>query len=339
MGISVKWVLENGRNLGASDIHIIPDECLVYRINGSLNITEKFINSSYIILMAKELVGEKGLEDIEKQKEYDFAYESSDHNRYRMNFHFINGKLGISIRILRSQVPIIESLALPDGVYNLLENKNGLIIISGATGSGKTTTLSAMIDYLNKNKDLNIITIEDPVEYVFKSQKSIIRQREIGKDTDNFQNALRAALRQDPDVIMLGEMRDLESIEMAITIAETGHLILGTLHTIGAVESIDRIIDVFPKEKQNQIRTQLSNVLRGVLNQQLLKSVDGSLVGAYELMINNQAISNHILSGKSNQIYSIIESNSKSGMITMKKAVEELFNKNIISKEVFEKIK
>ncbi|MGF6905694.1 type IV pilus twitching motility protein PilT [Fusobacterium sp. PH5-44] len=336
--INIKWVLENGQKMKASDIHILPDEYLVYRVNGSLQITERFINGVEIVQMAKELLSENGLEQLHGKKEHDFAYEDNAHNRYRMNFHFINGKIGISIRILQNEMPIIELLDLPSGIYNLLENKNGLIIISGATGSGKTTTLSAIIDYLNKNKDLNIITIEDPVEYVFKSQKSIIRQREIGKDTDNFQNALRSALRQDPDVIMLGEMRDLESIEMAITIAETGHLVLGTLHTIGAVESIDRIIDVFPKEKQSQIRTQLSNVLRGVLNQQLVKSAEGNLVGAYELMINNQAIKNHILSGKSNQIYSIMESSSKLGMITMKKAIEKLFVKNIISKEIFEKL-
>jgi len=338
MGININWVLEQGRNLEASDIHILSEEVLTFRVDGNLHLTETKITSTETINMTVEILGRDGLDQLKKNKEYDMTYEDSMQNRYRMNFHYTKGNLGISIRILKKNIPHMDILNLPKAIYNLLEHKNGLILVSGATGSGKTTSLAAMIEYLNTNKNLNIITIEDPIEYLYQSEKSIIRQREIGRDTNSFNNALRSALRQDPDVIMIGEMRDLESIEMAITIAETGHLVLGTLHTIGAVESIDRIIDVFPQEKQNQIRLQLSNILRGILNQQLVNKTDGKLIAACELLINNQAVGNYILSGKTNQIHSIMESSGKLGMITMKKSLETLYKDNIISKESYNRL-
>ena len=336
--ININWVLEQGQNLEASDIHMLSGEVLTFRVNGFLKLTEKILKNTEIIHMALEILGHSKLEQLKEKKEYDMTYEDNLQNRYRMNFHYSKGNLGISIRVLQKNIPLMENLNFPKSVYNLLENKTGLILVSGSTGSGKTTSLAAMIEYLNSNRNLNIITIEDPVEYLFQSKKSIIRQREIGRDTNSFNDALKSALRQDPDVIMIGELRDLKSIQMAITIAETGHLVLGTLHTIGAVESIDRIVDVFPKETQNQIRLQLSNILRGILNQQLVPKTDKSLTAAYELLINNQAVGNYILSGKTNQIHSIMESSGKLGMITMKKSLETLYNTNIISKENFDRL-
>jgi twitching motility protein PilT len=334
--IDFQRVLEIGRQKGASDVHILQDEFLTYRINGKIVKDENFkITKKDTDFIVSELLNESKREKFKKEKELDIAYENNNKNRYRINLHYQKGSVGISIRILKDEIMTIDNLNLPIVVKKMIENRNGLVLVSGATGSGKSTTLAAMVEEINKMKNLNIVTIEDPIEYVFQSKNSIVRQREIGADTNSFKNALKSVLRQDPDVILIGEMRDLESIEMAITVAETGHLVLGTLHTIGAIECIDRIIDAFPKEKQNQVRLQISNVLRGVINQQLISGVDGKIVLACEILINTPAVANYILSGKTNQISSIIESNQKLGMISMRKYVENLYKDGKISEEEY----
>ena len=228
----------------------------------------------------------------------------------------------------------MEELGLPKILKKLIESKKGLILITGPSGSGKSTTLASMVEELNSTKNLNIITLEDPIEYLFKSKKSLIRQREIGRDTHSFAQGLKSVLRQDPDVIMVGELRDRESIAAALTASETGHLVLGTLHTNSASETISRIVDVFPTEEQNEIRVKLATTLKGVVSQRLVRTKERRR-GAYEILLSIPAVSNLILGNKLNQIDSVIESNKKMGMILMRNYLEDLYSQNIISKEEY----
>ena len=228
----------------------------------------------------------------------------------------------------------MEELGLPKILKKLIESKKGLILITGPSGSGKSTTLASMVEELNSTKNLNIITLEDPIEYLFKSKKSLIRQREIGRDTHSFAEGLKSVLRQDPDVIMVGELRDRESIAAALTASETGHLVLGTLHTNSASETISRIVDVFPAEEQNEIRVKLATTLKGIVSQRLVRTKNGRR-GAYEILLSIPAVSNLILGNKLNQIDSVIESNKKMGMILMRNYLEDLYSQNIISKEEY----
>ena len=228
----------------------------------------------------------------------------------------------------------MEELGLRKILKKLIESKKGLILITGPSGSGKSTTLASMVEELNSTKNLNIITLEDPIEYLFKSKKSLIRQREIGRDTHSFAQGLKSVLRQDPDVIMVGELRDRESIAAALTASETGHLVLGTLHTNSASETISRIVDVFPAEEQNEIRVKLAATLKGVVSQRLVRTKERRR-GAYEILLSIPAVSNLILGNKLNQIDSVIESNKKMGMILMRNYLEDLYSQNIISKEEY----
>lgn len=242
-----------------------------------------------------------------------------------------------SIRILTKKIQNFEELKLPEILKNMIEYENGLVLVTGPTGSGKSTTLAAMIEEINQREALSIVTIEDPVEYIFENKKSLIRQREIGRDTLSFANALKSVLRQDPDIIMVGELRDIESIEAALTAAETGHLVFGTLHTNGAVETINRLIDVFSKEKQEQIKTQLSSTLRGVVSQQLLLDKENKVVPAFEILFVNTAVSNHIASGKTNQISIAIETGQKYGMISMKEYISNMYKNRVIDKKEYDR--
>ena len=241
-----------------------------------------------------------------------------------------------SIRILTKKIQSFEELNLPKSLKNMIRYKNGLVLITGPTGSGKSTTLSAMIEEINQRESLSIVTIEDPVEYIFENKKSLIRQREIGRDTLSFANALKSVLRQDPDIIMVGELRDKESIEAALTAAETGHLVFGTLHTNGAAETINRLIDVFSKEKQEQIKAQLSLVLRGVVSQQLLLDKENKIIPAFEILFVNTAISNQIASGKINQIPTAIETGQKYGMISMREYISNMHKDGVINKKEYD---
>ncbi len=246
------------------------------------------------------------------------------------------GTIGITVRVLNTEILSFEQLKLPRTLEQFTEYKNGLVLVTGPTGSGKTTTLAAMIDKINNEKAYHIITIEDPIEYLHSHKKSVVEQREIRSDTASFKTALKYILRQDPDVILVGEMRDLETIEAAITAAETGHLVFGTLHTNSAAKTIDRIIDVFPKERQAQIRSQLSTSLRGVIAQQLVPLKDGSgRRVALEILVGNPAVGNLIREGKIHQIPTVIQTGARFGMITMEKSLEALYKKGIISREEY----
>jgi len=331
-------LLAKGRALGASDLHLVQGEIPVFRVNGQLlrEGNRRLEARDLEDILAELLPGGEGpLPD--DLRERDFAWKDPVQNRYRVNIHRQMETFAVSIRIIRKFIPPMAELGLPGAAEELLALESGLVLVTGATGSGKSTTLAALVETLNHTRALNIITIEDPVEYVFNGDKSLIRQREIGRDTASFQAALRSALRQDPDVILVGEMRDLESIEAAITVAETGHLVLGTLHTTGAVEAVDRIIDVFPKEKQSQIRLQVASVLKAVVNQQLIPGVSGSPVLACEILRNTPAVASYILQGRTNQIPSLLESGQKNGMVSMRKSLEALYKTGKIDEIQYKK--
>lgn len=331
-------ILEKGQKKRASDIHLVNNEKVIYRVNGELIRDDEFdkVSEEFLINSIREILTEKQKEIFEKNKEIDIAFEDIKKRRYRINLYNEKGYPAYSIRILTKKIQSFEELNLPKSLKNMIRYKNGLVLITGPTGSGKSTTLSAMIEEINQRESLSIVTIEDPVEYIFENKKSLIRQREIGRDTLFFANALKSVLRQDPDIIMVGELRDKESIEAALTAAETGHLVFGTLHTNGAAETINRLIDVFSKEKQEQIKAQLSLVLRGIVSQQLLLDKENKIIPAFEILFVNTAISNQIASGKINQIPTAIETGQKYGMISMREYISNMHKDGVINKKEYD---
>ncbi len=284
---------------------------------------------------ARKLVSTTKMEYSDDTDDYDFCYVMPNGTRQRVNVFKQKGSRGAVLRMLNDKLPSFDALGLPQIFKNIANEPRGLVLVTGPTGSGKTTTLAAMVDYINENRRDHILTIEDPVEYLHKSKNCIVNQREIGVDSDNFASALRSALREDPDVILVGEMRDLETISAAITAAETGHLVFGTLHTVGTAKTIDRLIDVFPTDGQQQVRTQLATVLKAVITQQLLPKKGGSgRVPAFEIMTVNDAIGNLIRENKAFQINTIIQSNSKNGMILLDSYLAALVRQGVIDREV-----
>ncbi len=286
--------------------------------------------------MVLQLLNKERQNELEKKGEVDFSF-GADGGRYRANIYKQSGKYSMALRVISTSIPSMEVLGLPKVIEQLCHTKRGLILVTGPTGSGKSTTLASMIDYVNSTRDEHILTAEDPIEYIHSHKKSIVNQREVGKDTLSFANALRAALRQDPDIILVGEMRDLDTISTAITAAETGHLVLSTLHTIGAAKTVDRIVDVFPTHQQQQVRTQLASVLQAVVSQQLLPKEGGGRVGAFEIMVTNSALSNLIREGKTHQMQSIIQTGKAQGMQTMDNCLKDLFRQGTISFESLKK--
>ena len=328
-------ILEKGQEKRASDIHLVNKEKVIYRINGKLMRDEENDEVSEKLLMEciKEILTEKQREIFKEIKEIDTAFEDVKKRRYRINLYNEKGMPAFSIRVLTKKIQSFEELNLPEILKDMIKYKNGLVLVTGATGSGKSTTLAAMIEEINQKEALSIVTIEDPIEYIFENKKSFIRQREIGTDTVSFANALKSVLRQDPDIIMVGELRAVESIEAALTAAETGHLVFGTLHTNGAVETINRLIDVFSKEKQEQIKIQLSSVLKGIISQQLLLDKEKEIIPAFEILFINTAVSNYIATGKVNQISTVIETGQKYGMISMREYLSNMYKNGVIDKK------
>lgn len=320
----------------ASDLHLTLGVPATVRLHGSLQpIEEVVLNNDDLRLLAEQLLDQGQREVLEHNGEVDFSYSIPELGRFRVNAYMQRGSYAMAIRTISARIPSMEELNLPPVLKELALKQRGLILVTGPTGSGKTTTLAAMIDYINKNKKSHILTLEDPIEYVHTHKQSIINQREIGHDSKSFANALRAALRQDPDAILVGEMRDLETISTAITAAETGHLVLSTLHTIGAAKTVDRVIDVFPPHQQQQIRIQLGAVLEGIISQQLLPTIDGcGRVAAHEIMLSTTAIKNLIREGKTHQIQNTIQTGSKLGMQTMDASLAQLCKLQRISREI-----
>lgn len=330
----LEFILRSAFELKASDIHLTVGTAPVLRIHGDLKRYGKDpLKPADTEAMAKAIVPETMWETFKEKGELDFSFGLPRVSRFRVNAYHQRNCIALAFRVIASGVPTLEDLHMPDILKKVSERPHGLVLVTGPTGSGKSTTLASMIDYLNRNTRKHIITLEDPIEYLHKHGKCIIDQREVGYDTQTFANGLRAALRQDPDVILVGEMRDLETIQTAITAAETGHLVFATLHTSSAPATIERIIDVFPAEQQPQIRTQLATVLTAVIAQRLFPTAD--LKGrraALEIMLNNSAIANLIRSEKVHQIVNVIQTSKAQGMQLMTDHAQELFRQEVVAK-------
>lgn len=333
--MTIEELLITAKENKASDVHITVGLPPKMRINGRL------VDMDYPRLLPPDteavistMMSDKRLQQFEELGEIDFSYSIPQIGRYRVNVFHQRGSMAASIRLVSTKIPLPEELGIPKSVVDLYQRKRGLVLVTGPTGSGKSTTLASIIDKINSTREVHVITLEDPIEYLHNHKKAMVNQREIGLDTHSYANALRAALREDPDVILVGEMRDLETISTAITAAETGHLVLSTLHTIGAASTIDRIVDVFPPHQQQQIRVQLSMVLESVISQQLIPTADKkSRVAAFEVMHSTPAIKNLIREAKSPQINSTIQTSKKLGMQTMDDAIFDLYMKGDIDKE------
>ena len=315
-----------------SDFHLRGGSDIAYRILGDINIEPNSkIEEKDIEELLKKNCSEEDIKRFNSKNELDTAVMLGE-LRFRANFYrTLNGTAAV-LRRIESKVPLMEDLSLPPILFELLDTHKGLVLVTGPTGSGKSTTLAAIINQINESRQSNIITIEDPVEFIHKDKKSIVSQREVGKQTESFAHALKAALREDPDVILVGELRDLETIGMALTAAETGHLVFGTLHTSGAPNTINRIIDVFPPEQQGQIRAQIAESLKMVVTQKLFKKKDGSgRIGAFEVMVCNAPIKNLIREAKIHQIPSVMQTAQREGMMTMEKSIEDLIGTGVIS--------
>lgn len=319
----------------ASDLHISVYSPPVYRIDGELQrYGDQPLTNEQTKLMAKKLLGTENWETFNELGEFDTAYQLAHTARFRVNVFKQNQTISIAARVIPTTIPTIEELHMPEILNTLAMKPNGLILITGPTGSGKTTTLAAMLDYVNRHVKKHIITLEDPIEYFHEHNQSIIQQREVGTDTLKFANGLRAALRQDPDVILVGEMRDLETMSTAITAAETGHLVLATLHTNSAAQTINRIIDVFPPHQQEQIRTQLSSVLEAVISQRLFKRKDKEgRIAATEILLGVPAIANLIRNEKMDQIDNVIQTSKSLGMHTLNMSINDLLSSGKIASE------
>ena len=328
-------LLKRAREIGASDLHITVGVPPTYRQNGRL---VTFDDNKLLPADTKELVrsmlNDEQWRVFEETGELDLSFSLKGMARFRANVYKQRGTCCAAIRIVNLTIPSFDELGIPDIVRELGKRTKGLILVTGPTGSGKSTTLASLIDMINRERDCHILTLEDPIEYLHRHNKSIVNQREIGNDSYSYAAALRAALREDPDVILVGEMRDIETIGIAVTAAETGHLVLSTLHTIGAANTIDRIIDVFPPHQQQQIRVQLSSVIQGVISQQLIPRKDiAGRAAAVEIMVANPAIRNLIREGKTHQINSQIQMGSRFGMQTMDSSIANLHKKGVISQE------
>lgn len=339
MVVEITELLEKLVHDGGSDLHISSNLPPAIRVDGKLKRMEypPFSPEEVENLLFPMLSGEQRRR-LEQEWELDFSYGIEGLSRFRVNFYKDKGNYAAAFRTITSKVPTFDQLGLPEIVRTTAEKPRGLILVTGPTGSGKSTTLAAMIDYINTTKAEHILTIEDPIEFVHSSKTSIVHQRELGMDTRSFANALKSALREDPDIILVGEMRDHETIALALTAAETGHLVFGTLHTSSASQTVDRIIDVFPEGQQQQIRVQLANSLQAVFSQTLLPKIqpDGTKKGrvmAQEIMLVTPAIANLIREAKAAQIYSTIQMNQGMGMQTLEMALADLYKKKLISLE------
>jgi len=328
----INELLSIARTQRASDVHITADRNPLFRIDGSLFETEYIFTIEQKRALILSLLIDKQRKRVEEGQDVDTSYETENGLRHRVNVYHQQQRLAAAIRLLNDSIPTFEELGLPEVLRSLADEPRGLILVTGPTGSGKSTTLAAMVDYINTRRACHILTIEDPVEYVYKQKKALIHQRNVGEDVDNFTTALRSAMREDPDVILVGEMRDYETISAAITAAETGHLVLSTLHTTGAAMTVDRIIDVFPPHSQHQIRTQLAGVLKGVITQTLLPRASGTgRVAAFEIMIGTDAVSTMIREGKGHQLNSVIQTGMRQGMVLLDDYLLNLLRGGIIS--------
>ncbi len=332
----IKSLMDACLEQNASDLHLAVGRRPVLRLSGHLRemANADVLSGAEIEQMVEVIAPDRNLRELNESGTTDFGYAHGDKCRFRVSILTQKGQRGIVMRLIPQKLLSFEQIGLPDTVSSLLDLHRGLVLVTGPTGSGKTTTLATMLDWINQNRDVHIITIEDPIEYYHSHQVGQVTQREVGTDVPTFSEAMRRALRQDPDVILLGEMRDLETTSAAISAAETGHLVFGTLHTTGAARTVDRIIDQYPTEQQEQVRSQLSVALVAVISQILVPTADGSgRVAAFEVMIANPAIENHIRKCETYKIQSVIQTSRRAGMTLMDDSLFDLYRSGRISKE------
>lgn len=334
MSQTIKQLMTSLVQRNGSDLHLTGDSLPYFRVQGQIVPADSEIfQESELHTQLQELIGKEKLAIVRNDKELDCSYGLQGVARFRLNIFYDRGHISCVMRALSTDIPSFSFIGLPDSVQQLLNRPRGLMLVTGPTGSGKTTTLASSIDWINDNFTHHILTIEDPIEFVYENKNCLVRQREVGEDTKSFSKALKSALREDPDIILVGEMRDLETISLAITAAETGHLVMGTLHTSSASQTIDRIIDVFPTTQQQQIRVQLSTSLIGIISQTLCKTKDNKRTLAAEILVNNNAIGNLIREAKSSQVYSQIQVGAKFGMQTLEQALSVHVKQGKITKE------
>jgi twitching motility protein PilT len=333
--LRIELLLEEVIKKKASDLHIQVGLPPMLRIDGSLVPVQgsKVLDEESVETLIFAILDEDQKQILLKDKEFDFSFAFGDLGRFRVNSYHERGNLAAALRLIPNEIASITELGLPNIVEKFADYPRGLVLVTGPTGSGKSTTLAAMIDKINAERDEHIITIEDPIEFTHKSQKSVIVQREVHYDTYSFSAALRSSLRQDPDVVLIGEMRDLETISAAITIAETGHLVFATLHTNSASQSVDRMIDVFPPHQQPQIRAQLANILMAIVSQRLIPSIGGGRIAAAEILVATPAVRNIIREGKSHQLEAVIQTGAEHGMQSMDKTLVQLIHNGTITYE------
>ena len=333
----IEDILREAKEKGASDVHITVGIPPKMRLNGKLIAMDNYnkLLPPDTEAIANDVMNDKQRAKLEENGQHDMSFSIPGVGRFRLNVFRQRGSIAMAFRVVATQIPSAESLGIPESVIELYKKKRGLVLVTGPTGSGKSTTLASVIDMINNNREAHVITLEDPIEFTYHHRMSIVNQREVGTDSNSYANALRAALREDPDVILVGEMRDLETISTAITAAETGHLVLSTVHTIGASNTVDRLIDVFPSHQQQQIRIQLAGVLEAIVSQQLIPANDGvSRMAAFEVLHVNGAVRNLIREGKSHQLLTVMQTNRKLGMISMDDAIMELYRGQKISREM-----
>ena len=330
----LEGMIAYAREHSCSDIHLNVGGPAMIRANGVLREYPAFIKDTQTTEMILSMVDERLMEDFKQGKDLDFTYVSKGENRQRVNVYRQQDKLCAAIRIINNTILTLDELLMPDILKQLAMEPRGLVLVTGPTGSGKSTTLAAVMDYINERRNCHILTIEDPVEYVYQRKQALIHQREIGRDVDSFDTALRSAMREDPDVILVGEMRDYETIAAVVTLAETGHLVMSTLHTTGAAQTIDKIIDACPGESQSQIRTQLAGVLAGVVTQCLIPTLSGmERIAATEVLIGTDAALNLIRENKCHQLNTIMQSGMAHGMHTLNRDLSRLVAEGTISRE------
>ncbi len=334
--MDLNCLLKEMKDRGASDLHLVARISPMFRIDGALKrLDEGILTDKETKSLIYSFIDERQIAEFEKNHELDFSFGKPGLGRFRANVHFQRGSIAAAIRRIPDRVPSLSELNLPPILAELALKEKGLVLVTGPSGCGKSTTLAVMIKIINEQRSVHIITIEDPIEYLHSHNKSIVEQREVGSDTFSFADSLKRCLRQDPDVIMIGEMRDLETIATAITAAETGHLVLATLHTPNAPEAVNRIVDVFPPYQQTQIKIELSSTLQGIIAQVLLPKKDTQgRVPAVELLIATSAVKNLIRTGKSHQLWTSMQTGSQFGMQTMDEALKDLISRGIVSFEV-----
>lgn len=330
--VQIDEILALAKQKEASDVHLSAGAPVTYRVHGDLEPMGDKLLPIDLESFARQMLSEDRWQRFMEAGEIDFSYSIPGVARFRVNAYRQRGSISIAARLIPQRIPTMEELGLPSVLKSLMNRPFGLVLVTGPTGSGKSTTLAAVLDAINHAQRKHIITLEDPIEYLHTHKLSIIDQREIGQDTSGFAPALRAALRQDPDILLVGEMRDLETIATAITASETGHLVFATLHTSDAVQTVERIIDVFPPEQQGQIRIQLAGVLAGVVSQRLHRTRDGrGRVASFEVLVNTPAVANLIRSGKTHQIGAMMQTGRQFGMVTMEMSIRELVQQGKIS--------